>query len=373
MRAIPWSWLFAHRRSESPDGSQGCPLMMEAATRGLRQRGRRAWRRLADAVARPPLILMYHRVAQDSLDPWGLCVSPANFAAHLDVIRRQRRPMRVGDLVAKLGAGDRPRRAVVVTFDDGYRDNLEAALPLLAAADVPATVFCTAGCIGREQPFWWDHLAALVLAPDRLPEALELDVGGRSRRWGLGAAVSYTSADRASDRHWQGDENRDSPRLLFFRDVWNWLRPLDEANRASALRRIGAWSGVGEEVAIQAGPLSHDQALELARHPLIEIGAHTVTHAALSTLSRSAQQREIGESRARLEDLIGRPVTSFAYPFGDYGTETADLVREAGFRSACTTQLDAVRSSSNLFHLPRVGVADCDGDTFAKTLSDVLG
>ena len=167
--------------------------------------------------------------------------------------------MRVGDLVAKLGAGDRPRRAVVVTFDDGYRDNLEAALPLLAAADVPATVFCTVGYIGREQPFWWDHLAAIVLGPDRLPETLDLDVGGQSRSWELGAAISYTSANRASDRHWQGDEDRESPRLLFFRDVWNWLRPLDEANRGNALRRIGAWSGVGEGLAIQAGPLSHDQ------------------------------------------------------------------------------------------------------------------
>ena len=69
-------------------------------------------------MAQPPLILMYHRVAEDDLDPWQLCVSPNNFAAQMDLLRRTRRPMRLDDLTRELAQGHCPRGAVVVTFDD---------------------------------------------------------------------------------------------------------------------------------------------------------------------------------------------------------------------------------------------------------------
>jgi peptidoglycan/xylan/chitin deacetylase (PgdA/CDA1 family) len=114
--------------------------------------------------------------------------------------------------------------------------------------------------------------------------------------------------------------------------------------------------------------LSAEEVSALARNPLIEIGAHTVTHASLPTLAEADQRREIVESRSRLEALVDRPLASFAYPFGDYADETVRLVREAGFQSACTTDADAVRPSSDPFRLPRMAVADSDGETFYRSL-----
>lgn len=331
--------------------------MITNAGHPLGQRLRRAWHTLVDATTQPPLILMYHRIAQDALDPWKLCVSPANFAAQMQVIRRQRQPMRLAELTRQLQQGQCRRGAVVITFDDGYRDNLLTALPVLEANDVPATVFCTSGHVGREEPFWWDRLATLLLVPERLPPTLALDVIGQHWRHELGSAASGSA-----------DANL---RLAFYGEVWSWLRPLADGDRQEALKALAEWSG---DAALAEAPiaLSHEQLRALAASPLIEIGAHSVTHAALPALAPAEQRREIGRSKAQLEAMIGRPVLNFAYPFGDQSPETAALVRDAGFHSSCTTATGAVRAGVDLFALPRIGVGDWDGETFAKTLQGIV-
>jgi peptidoglycan/xylan/chitin deacetylase (PgdA/CDA1 family) len=330
------------------------------------QRLQRAWQRLAGGTEPPPLILMYHRIAQDAIDPWQLCVSPHNFAAQMQVIRRHRQPMPLAELTRQLQQGHCPRGAVVVTFDDGYRDNLLAALPVLEAHDVPATVFCAAGFIGRDEPFWWDRLAALLLAPERLPATLALDVTGRQWRKDLGAAVSYGAAERASDR----SAASDSPRMAFYREVWSWLRPLTEGDRALALAALAQWSA-GATVAEAPIALSQQQLRALAASRLIEIGAHSVTHAALPALAPQAQRHEIAQSKAQLEAMVERPVQHFAYPFGDQSADTAALVRDAGFHSSCTTEHGAVRAGNDLFQLPRIAVGNWNGETFAASLQGI--
>ena len=336
----------------------------------LGRRLRHRWRRLATAMTQPPLILMYHRIAQDDVDPWRLCVSPDNFSAQLELLRRRRRPMPLAELTRELEQGRCPRSAVVVTFDDGYRDNLVAALPVLEAFDVPATVFCTAGVVGGDQAFWWDRLAGLLLGPDRLPPVLALDLPGEHKQVALQAAANYDAAQRAADRLRQADDEPASARLDFYREVWGWLRSLAQEDRIVALDQIERWSG-GRSTEVPR-PLSREQARTLAASPLIEIGAHSVTHAALSTLSPDAQRSEIAQSKAQLEALLARPVLSFAYPFGDQGVDTAALVRDAGFRSSCTTEVAAVRARTDPFQLPRIAVGDWDAPTLARMLSDVL-
>jgi peptidoglycan/xylan/chitin deacetylase (PgdA/CDA1 family) len=333
----------------------------------LGQRLRRRWQGLADAVAPPPLILMYHRVAEPTLDPWQLCVSPDHFAAQMQALRRQRRPVALAELTHELAQGRCPRGAVVVTFDDGYADNLSAALPVLEAFEVPATVFCTSGAIGAAAPFWWDRLAGLLLRAEPLPSQLTLRTSAQHRSFALGAAAHYDDAERAADRRRSGDDDdRASPRLRLYREVWAWLRELAPADRAQALDQIAAWCG--GDAADVAQPLSCSQARALAASALIEIGAHTVSHPALSTLAPDEQRAEIAQSKAQLEALVARPLTSFAYPFGDQGVDTAGLVREAGFRAACTTEAAAVRRGADPCQLPRIAVGDWDAATLARRL-----
>src|SRR5262245_13457331 len=115
------------------------------------------------------LILMYHRVAELPLDPWGLAVSPGHFAEHLQVLHKHGQPLALSRAVARLQEHRLRRGTLVVTFDDGYSDNLYLARPLLERYDVPATVFLVTGYIGGDREFWWDELENILLQPEILP------------------------------------------------------------------------------------------------------------------------------------------------------------------------------------------------------------
>src|SRR5215216_7794219 len=149
---------------------------------------RRALQRIKRRVSDRALILMYHRVAEPGCDPWELAVTPEHFRQHLEVLRKYDRMMRNDQLAASLERGKLPNRAVVVTFDDGYADNLLSAKPLLEKYDVPATVFIATGYVGNEREFWWDELERVCLQPGKLPGMLRLNVNGKAYEWNLHAA-----------------------------------------------------------------------------------------------------------------------------------------------------------------------------------------
>ena len=125
-----------------------------------------------------PLILMYHRIAEEPLDPWRMAVTPTHFEEQLSVLRRTRYPLPLSEFVRRLSDDTLPANAVALTFDDGYQDNLVAAKPLLAAADIPAAVFVVTGFIDRQEEFWWDELVALLLHNSR--NGIEVVIRGQS-------------------------------------------------------------------------------------------------------------------------------------------------------------------------------------------------
>ena len=113
----------------------------------------------------------------------------------------------------------------------------------------------------------------------------------------------------------------------------------------------------------------------MADDGLIEVGAHTVTHPVLSALPIEAQNAEVQQSKSDLEEVLGRPVTSFAYPFGsaaDYTEETIAAARRAGFLRACSNFPGVVGPDTDRFQLPRFLVRDWDGDEFDRRLRDWL-
>ena len=122
------------------------------------------------------LILCYHRVAEGVEDPFRLCVRPDNFSAHLEEISRAREPSTLADVSVP---SRRPR--VVVTFDDGYRDNLTNALPIAESKGVPITVFVTSGVLGNHNGLWWDRLGTLLRSRPPHVREINLPVGGRDR------------------------------------------------------------------------------------------------------------------------------------------------------------------------------------------------
>jgi peptidoglycan/xylan/chitin deacetylase (PgdA/CDA1 family) len=267
------------------------------------------------------LILLYHRVAQLTTDRWSIAVSPAHFTEHMELLGRRAAVIRLADVDA-MRSRRRRRNAVVVTFDDGYVDNLSEALPVLRRHGVPATLFAVTDAVLGEREFWWDELQRLV------------------------PRESY-------------DER------------WGELRDAEPAVREERLRALRTLAGQGDAPRDAGRPLTRDELATLSADPLIDVGGHTASHPRLAALSAAAQRREIEEGKRVLESIVEDRITSFAYPFGrmaDYTADTMQIVRDAGFARACSNQAGRVDRSTNPFALPRLFVRDWDGDEFAAAL-----
>ena len=312
---------------------------------------------------------MYHRVAEPDLDPWGLSVSPEHFAEQLEVIKKYFCPLSMQELLRQLQLGKVPNRSIVVTFDDGYVDNLRNAKPLLGRYDVPATIFLVTEALVEGRNFWWDELEWALLQPGTLPDALELTIRGNKQEWELGSARRYSIQNRQEDRQRRPWEANPGTRLAFFCLIWQRLLELSKPERLEALDAIRAWAGSKGDSHDGDRALTRDEVHILGTGSLIELGAHTVTHASLRLLSDSQQMEEIAGSKAQLESIIGHPVTSFSYPHGEYSPETTNLVQRAGFLGASTTTFQCVRPSADPFQLPRFQVDDWGGEEFLRRLA----
>jgi hypothetical protein len=155
------------------------------------QRLSRTARRFKNKFFPRAIILLYHRVIDLPLDPQLLCVSRRNFAEHLEVIRQCSRPIQLKSLGQSLKHGSKGECMVVVTFDDGYADNLYNVKPLLERYNVPATVFMPTGYLGSKREFWYDALERIFLNSRTLPKELRLQINGRCYEWVIDSAVSW--------------------------------------------------------------------------------------------------------------------------------------------------------------------------------------
>jgi peptidoglycan/xylan/chitin deacetylase (PgdA/CDA1 family) len=331
--------------------SAACSLIRMRETARLKLNAKR----LVSLFSSRAVILLYHSVAEAEADPWSLSVSPRHFAEQMGVLSRSFRVMPLEMITRSVRAGSLPRRAVAVTFDDGYANNLHNAKPILEQFQIPATVFLTTGYLTDPREFWWDELESILLEPALLPAELTLDVNGSTHSLKLDHA-----GGRGEDRH------------SLYQSFYHLLHPMAEDERRRILDQLRAWAGVKQEARLTHRPLTVEETIELADGGLVEIGCHTVTHTPLSSLSPALQQAEIIRSKLFLEESLSLHVNSFAYPYGrkrDYTTETVSIVRQAGFDYACAAYPGAVNRKADIFQLPRMQVADCDGEEFARRLS----
>ena len=337
------------------------PSLPKRASKVLRHQARRGWRfwkktarKIRGTISPPPVILCYHRIFEPAADPHELSVSRDHFRQQLQVIQRLAEPMTLGRLVNDLPARRLPRSAVVLTFDDGYLDNLENALPLLQESGIPATIYVTAGALGTAGEFWWDDLERLVLAAPDLPERLRLQINGHLREWKLDAPNDVKIRER-----------------LYF-DLHAELRPLSATQQRDVLARLRSLTGLPLEARSSYRCLNQAELKRLAADPLVSIGAHTLTHCDLDYRTREEQEAEIAGSKQALEAIIGRPVEHFSYPYGSFNSDSVAVCAANHFRSAVAVFEASIRPHAPLYGLPRLLVRNWDGPTFERKLKQLF-
>jgi peptidoglycan/xylan/chitin deacetylase (PgdA/CDA1 family) len=221
------------------------------------------------------------------------------------------------ELHRRLAERDFSRRFACFTFDDGYRDNRDFALPLMREFDAPFTVYVTSDFAQGAGNLWWIALETVIAKASRV----EVEIDGVASR----IDTSTLSAKNAA-----------------FERLHDWLRALPGRNDLA--REIGALCarhGVDQTAICSELCMSWDELKPFAGERLVGIGAHSVTHCNIAQQADAIAAEEMTTSRARIENALQRPALHFAYPYGDRmaaGRREFQLARQAGFKTAVTTR-----------------------------------
>jgi len=305
----------------------------------------------ARAGVPPAAILAYHRIVEDQDRP-DLCVSPENFRAHMRALEEDGYavlPLR--DLAHAARRGSISHRSVAITFDDGYREALTCAAPVLAEHAFRATFFIVGETLNGLDEFWWDALARVFLSGHSLSASLTLELPSGSLELPTATASERSAAYGRLVRTFYALRRTDRDRLV---------------------RQTVAWAGIGLRTNADPRPMTLNELEELTRMPGIDIGGHTGHHVWLPVEHEDVKREEVAESKSQLERAIGRSITSFSYPYGGHDPATVDIVRKAGYEQAVTIEERSVNGRENPFLLPRYQVRDCDGRSFANRLGAIF-
>lgn len=282
-------------------------------------------------------VLMYHSVlenpsaAQESLG--GIIHSRAAFEGQMQLLARKFHPVSL-DQVERFvrGAEELPERAVVITFDDGYTDNYEVAMPILDRLGIPATFYVTVDCIEHRRLPW----------PSRLRFSFRTT---RRNSWSDDSGNVW-SLERFEDRE------------EVYQKLCDQACQLAGAVQESLVTRIE--EDLEARVADDSSQLmmTWEQVRGLAQRGHT-VGSHTMTHPNLAFLGIEDVRRELVESKERMEEQLRAPVPHFSYPcpalFPNWTQETAEESRRAGYQTAVTTASGLARKGDNPLWLRRVG------------------
>ena len=282
----------------------------------------------------PGAILCYHGILDAGFPARApVHVSVEQFDAGLGLFRRLGEIVPLSDLLGALESGRPTRGLLAVTFDDAYEVISRVALPVLQAHRAPATVFAVSGAVAVGGTFWWDRL-------------LDLEPKVEASRWR--AFVQQQGLER--DHIVEAGHGR--------------LTPAQEAGLASLERELGAGTAMRS--------MTIAELRKLAADPLITIGPHSVTHAALATLTDDAVRAEIADSHAALLAAGLNPIRVLAAPYGNGDARTVRLAREAGMRWTLGIAARTLSGATDSRPLPRFSLSPGrKGMRFALQLAGV--
>jgi len=287
------------------------------------------------------IVLMFHRVRPRRNVAFTpnqvLEITPEFLAAVLVELRRE--GFEIVPLAAvpdRLRSGRPGRPFAVLTFDDGYRDNVEYAWPILKQYRSPWTVFVTTEFADGPGRLWWIELEQAIARLDRVVISRD------------GELLSLPS--RTLDE-----------KQAAFNAAYRQLRAGPMQRMRTVMADLTSQAGIVSDRPAAEFCLSWAELQDLAREPDVTIGAHTLSHPVLAKLETTAAVREIAESKALLEHRLNRPIRHFAYPFGDRssaGEREFSIVRELGFTTAVTSRPGHLFSyhADHLNALPRVSI-----------------
>ena len=298
------------------------------------------------------MILYYHRVIDFSKVPFSrssfyfeeIGVPVEVFEKQMRYLAKNHNIVSLEELARALNDGGRiPPNAVVVTFDDGYEDNYVYAYPILHKYNIPATIFVIAGYVRSGRILWWDKLREVIdRANSNVFRKIDLPEGiyPQPIRRELFRLKLSTQEDKKSA----------------YRKLTSLMKNFDPEQCSVMVDDLAQRIGYRmEDLPSKYSLLSWGQVNETMEDG-ISIGSHTVTHPDLTVCPYEKLKEEIEASKKLIEEMIGQPVSLFAYPSGRFNDLAKQITKGSDYIMACSTEDTLLNTDKDLFELKRVGV-----------------
>ncbi|MDY6945197.1 MAG: polysaccharide deacetylase family protein [Pseudomonadota bacterium] len=308
------------------------------------------------------VVLTYHRVLpserqRNSFSSNAIVVTPETFELHLKFIRRFLRPVTPVEFMRRLCGGEPiESRTCLVTFDDGWYDNMEYALPLLRKYGVPAVLFVPTDFPGGDRYFWYDRLSRLLFYA-RQHHGVADDLLER-----LGAREMLTMNER------------DARQAI--RSIISNLRSLPESAIHDAIQQLqSALSRARPDLCLRGEDyfLTWQQLGALSKSEVFFIGSHAVTHTAMTEIDLERVSEELLRSKAEIKQRLEVDPALFAYPNGNVNAQIADRVRDAGYALAFTTEVGFVSKGCSPWLLRRINMFEYAAASRRTLLARIAG
>lgn len=312
-------------------------------------------RYILNVIDSPVVVLIYHRVLDADKDPQQLCVSKENFHSHIQYLKKNFNVLSPDGFYEMLVKKNNFKsRSVLITFDDGYYDNFENALPVLKSLDAGALFFVSTSNIGKDAFFFWDELELIFkIVSDKLK------------------TVDFEFAGLKISCDWSTPESK----MKSFHKIHREIKYSKEFTRRTFLKKFREACNIDDAALISYSKdyrvMKSEEIKEISSHLLSSVGAHTHTHSPLNVYGYNEQYSDITISKNKLEEITGRKIEYFSYPFGsceDYDHNSLEICRELGFKLAFSNFYGQTHRWTDKFQIPRMLVRNWETDHFKKQM-----
>ncbi len=289
------------------------------------------------------MILLYHKIARLQHDYNFIAVTPKNFRYQMGYLKEQY------DIVPLDYASD---DTLSITFDDGFRDFYTEAYPYLSENNIPAAIFITTGRIGSKEELWTSELLRTIFTGNDHKAYFHLKM----------PLFTYDFPTQSLD-----------DKMTMYQAIRRLCMKSEEAVLKSILSQLREWAKMESAGREEYFFLSEQEIKILAEDSLVTIGAHTCNHISLGAFEEAYQEKEIVQSKMELEEITGKQIQYFSYPFGrqyDYSKETIDILKRLGFQKAYTTL--PLTGKDLMYEIPRITVPNFGEGEFESWFQQVM-
>jgi len=279
-------------------------------------------------------ILMYHSVSTESdaafIDPSNSIVEPL-FDYQMNYLQQNCNVISLNEMFTLIEKQKKiPARTVVITFDDGYKNNLTTAIPILDKYNLPATIFLATKYIDLQLPQWIDEIYCIF----KYRQKNNLQINDL----GITNTITLTSENESSLYKSIGQlfiTSSFEQRSRWISELYEQLDPNINFPKLSL-----SWE---------------DIATIIEKHPSITIASHTEDHVDLSQLNSTEVRKQINNSIRRIQDKVNVDVDFFTYPYGRASKTAVKEVRNLGLKLALVTEPFSITTlESDRYEVARV-------------------